>query len=160
MQNHNKPGGIVKIAQGFTLIETMVVVAIISLLAAIAYPSYQEFVIKSNRAAAQACLLEQGQFMERFYTANLRYDQTTAGVAVVLPASVAGGPTGCGLDLAARYTFALAPAPTARAYTITATPINPPQKDTRCGVLGITNTGIKTVLGGSTTAADVRYCWK
>ena len=72
-------------SKGFTLVEVMVVVAIIGILAAIAYPSYQDSVVKSKRGAAVSCLMEQVQFMERFYSTNLRYDQTTAGAPVGLP---------------------------------------------------------------------------
>jgi type IV pilus assembly protein PilE len=53
-----------------TLIELMIVVAIVGILAAIAYPSYQEQVRTSRRADAQAALMQLAQFMERYYTEN------------------------------------------------------------------------------------------
>jgi len=67
---------------GFTLIEMMVVVAVIGILAAVAYPSYREFVAKAKRADVAAMLSSAQQWMERFYSENFRYDKNSAGVAV------------------------------------------------------------------------------
>jgi type IV pilus assembly protein PilE len=76
---------------GFTLIEVMIVVAIISLLAAIALPSYQSYVARSNRAAAKTQLLQAAQYMQRFYAANDRYDADRAGnnnIWSIMPAAM------------------------------------------------------------------------
>jgi type IV pilus assembly protein PilE len=138
-----------RIAKGFTLVEVVIVVLIISVLAAIAYPAYQDSVVKARRAAARSCLLESESFMQRFYTTNLRYDQSLAGVAVALPACAAGA------DVTNHYTVALT-AVAVRAYTLTATPRGLQlAKDTQCGTLSIDNLGNKTKAG--TESLD--YCW-
>ena len=59
----------------------MVVVAIIGVLAAIAYPSYTEQVAKGRRSQAKVQLLAAQQWMERFYSENYRYDKNSAGTA-------------------------------------------------------------------------------
>ena len=139
-------------ARGFTLIEVMIVVAVIGILAALAYPSYQDSVIKTRRSAAQGCLVEMAQFMERFYTTNMRYDQTTAGVAVAL-----ANPT-CRADMAAFYAFSFpAGQPTQTTYTLQAVPQGSQVADNaRCGTLTLTQAGTK---GRSGTAA-LQDCWR
>lgn len=129
---------------GFSLIELLIVVTIISILGAIAFPSYQRYVMRTNRAAARACLTEYSQYMERAFTTNLTY------VMAVDP--VMGCATESGLDT--RYTFAVVRA--ARTYTITATPINAQlARDTQCGALTLTEAGTRGE-GGTGTVAD---CW-
>lgn len=139
---------------GFTLIEMMIVVAVIAILAAVAYPSYQEHVAKSRRAAAQGCLVEYAQFMERFYTTNMRYNQTSGAspVAVSLPA------TSCSNDLANFYSFVFADSqPTASTYTIEARPQGSQATvDAGCGTLSLTHTGVK----GRSGSADLNACWR
>ena len=131
-----------KLHDGFSLLELMIVVAIIGIIAAIAVPSYENSVVKTNRKAVTACMLEVSQFMERFYTTNLRYDQNLAGTAVAMP------DLGCRNDLAGSYTLAFQSAPTASAYSVQATPIGRQlAKDTSCLTMRIDQTGAKSVTG-------------
>jgi type IV pilus assembly protein PilE len=131
---------------GFSLIELMVVVAIVGILAAIAYPSYQNYIIRSNRTSATACLTELSQFMERSYTQNMAYNP----VGMALPQSQ------CRNDLQKRYTFSLGSL-TARTYTVSAVP-TALQSDAQCGTLTLNQAGQKGAAGG-TDPAVVRACW-
>ncbi|SEA47843.1 type IV pilin protein [Microbulbifer marinus] len=67
--------------RGFTLIELMIVVAIVAILAAVAWPSYQNQVRSTNRADAQGALLGLAQAMERHFTENGTYAGAAAGGA-------------------------------------------------------------------------------
>ena len=135
--------------RGFTLIELMIAVAVVGILAAIAYPSYQEHVRKARRADAQTALLELAQFMERHYTANGRY-LTTAGAAPVLPFDAAPK------DGATKYyDLSFTATPTASSYTLRAVPKGAMAGDA-CGTLTLSNTGAKGQAAGATLAE----CWR
>lgn len=135
---------------GFTLIELMIAVAVIGILAALAFPSYQEHINKSRRADAQAALVELAQFMERHYTSNGGYLASgNTGAAPTLPFSKA--PKDGSLEF---YALSLSAA-TAQGYTLQAVPKNSMSND-KCGTLTITNTGAKSQKTGATLAE----CWR
>jgi len=140
--------------QGFTLIELMIVVAIVAILAAVGYPAYTEHVQRSRRAEAQAVLLQAAQFMQRFYAAHNRYNTQLDGTtAVALPGALQRSPaTGT-----QAYAISLqANTLTAGAFTLVATPQGPQASDT-CGNLTLTHTGTKGVSGANATVAN---CWR
>lgn len=74
--------------QGFTLIELMITVAIIGILAGIALPSYQQYIIRSNRSAAQSAMMELVNRNQQFFLANRAYATTTGALSYTVPGSV------------------------------------------------------------------------
>ncbi len=138
---------------GFTLIELMIVVAIVAILAAIAYPSYVSYITKTHRVAAEGCLSEYANYMERYYTTNLRYDTSSATptVANPFPQLDCATPQRTGANY--RYNDNTV---TASSYIIQAVPINAQlARDTMCGTLSLNQAGARTVSGTGT----VDQCW-
>ena len=151
--------------RGFTLIELMITVAIVGILAAVAYPSYLEQVAKGRRTEAKAILLQANQWMERFYAENYRYDQNTA----VPPVAVTDA------DLFAGRFSQSPPPPGGAAYTIGLTNLAAQTYRVRatrtgsmaadaCGDFVITHTGAKGILNPgprfASQGAAVAECWR
>jgi type IV pilus assembly protein PilE len=147
-----------KIISGFTLIEIMIVVAIVAILAAIAYPSYQDSVRKSRRADAKAVMVEAAQFMERRYTATSCYDDPCdSGTAPVLPAGLTSIPRNETNAASRFYTIALGGV-TRTAYTLTATPQNAQTPD-KCQALTLNQNSVRTADAKAANDPLTLECW-
>ena len=153
---------------GFTLIEVLVVVAIAAILAAIAIPSYRDYIVRSKRAAARQVLLEAAQFLERNFTAAGCYDfADTASCLARSGSATAQPPTLLRAPSEGRQSYAVGWAYGAEgtAFTVTARPCgaagaNCPAgaevtfADAACGALTLTQTGLRGASG------SVAACWQ
>ena len=132
-------------SQGFTLIEMMIVVAMIAIIATIALGSYRDSTVRANRAAAASYILEVASLQERYLLDNRDYAPDMATLGANPPPEVS-----------ANYTVTTSdPGGVAPAYEVTATPSGAQASDdTQCGWLRINNLGAKT-----SQQAGAR-CWR
>ena len=120
-------------SRGFTLIELMITVAIIALLAAVAYPAYTEHLRKSRRAEAQSLMMNVALRQQQFLLDTRAYAANLAALQVATPSS-----------LAPYYDVALALGTGAvPGFTVTATPRGAQVGD-KCGVLSLDQHGTKS----------------
>lgn len=137
-------------SRGFTLVELMIVTAVIAILAAIAYPSYMRYVLRAKRADAKQQLLQAAQWTERYLTANGQYPPST----VALPAGLNQAPS----SGTANYTISYA-ARTATTYTLRAVPQGASAAD-ECGTLTVNQQGVKLAADQTSALnARVQACW-
>jgi len=126
--------------RGFTLIEIMIVIAIIGIVITIAAPSYTEYLKKGRRAEVVSLLSEQAQILERFYTRNNVYTGAT------------------GLSTGNDF-YTLTPTLTDQTFVLTATRKSGTAMATdKCGDFTLTNTGVRS-MNNATTGLTTKDCW-
>lgn len=135
-------------SSGFSLIELMIALAIIGILAAIAYPSYQDSVIKNRRADGKIALTQAAARLERFFTENNNYGTTVNNI---------GGTGGSLKSPESYYSLSMTnqPCGDTSCFTLTAARQGAQTKDTKCGDLSLSSTGAK----GKTGSLNVEDCW-
>lgn len=139
-------------AHGFTLLELMIVVAIVAILAAVVLPSYQSYVLKARRTDAKAALTALAQTLERFATENANNGgytnaslSNTPGANVVAPASTENG----------HYTLSFR-SKSATAYVLAATPQGAQANDL-CKTFTLDNQGVRGLIDSTKPAQE---CWQ
>lgn len=131
--------------KGFTLIELMIAVAIMGILATIAYPHYVSFLLKSRRSDALATMAQDQITLERCYAQNFSYSQACNS----LPTFPQTSPQGF-------YSITLTNLGDTT-YTLTATPLGAQTKDTTCAKMTVDQANVKTAVDSSGTAQTI--CW-
>lgn len=139
---------------GFTLIELMITVAIVAILATIAYPAYRDQVLRTRRADAEGALMSFASAMERFYTQNNTYlGAATGGANTGAPAAsvfVSEAP----VDGNTKYYDLRITAATASTYTLQAQPKGDQANDTKCATLTLDQANARGATGTAPTT-----CW-
>jgi type IV pilus assembly protein PilE len=132
--------------KGFTLIELMVVVAIIGVLAAIAIPAYSKYAVQAKRSAAESFIMSVANRQEQYILDARHYASSVAALNMVVPT-----------DVDANYTITVSNVGTAPpTYSVNAEPKEAQAaNDTQCGTLSINQAGTKSQSG----TGNVNDCW-
>lgn len=129
--------------KGVTLLELVVTVAVVGILAAIAYPAYRDQMMRTRRADGKAALVNAAAILERCYTRFGVYNNAACEDPL--------GPSPDG-----HYVISAVGGLQAQSYTLAATPQGSQAGDATCGVLRLTSTNVQ---GSQDTDSDPNGCW-
>lgn len=141
---------------GFTLVELMVVVAIVGLLAIIAYPSYNQFILKSRRTDARNAVLDLASREERYFSVNNSYTNLPSALGYntsttfPIDVSVSGKSY-----YALTATFSTVPP----GFVATATPTSSQLADTTCYSFQVNQSGAQANVDSSSNPLATSGCW-
>lgn len=139
--------------QGFTLIELVIVIAIVGILSSIAMPLYRDYVVRTNRTEAKTALAAVALAQERYYSANNTYSTTLASLGTVM------GLSSSGVTENGYYSISIVAANPTASYSLSATPQSKAGQNTdKCGTLTLTSTGVKGV-SSATSGYTAANCW-
>lgn len=109
-------------AKGFSLIELMIVIVIVGVLAAVALPSYRNYLVKASRSAVQTELLDLASIQEKIFLNSNNY---SPNVTTAYNGTAAGGlGRTSGMSKDGKYTLSLDIAVPSQTFTLTATPVD------------------------------------
>lgn len=140
--------------RGVTLLELMIVVVIIAIVASVAFPSYTQYLINAKRTAAKAIILQVADRQEQFFADNKQYATTMTALGFTAnPFAIDENGSVVAVTSGDRIYSVSLTNTGATTFTVQATPQEGMTRDTDCGNMTMTHTGIKGNSGSSTD------CW-